>query len=63
MRLGHCMTALITPMKETGQIDKLALRNLVEKLIAEGCDGFVVCGTTAEASALSLEEKSRCCTA
>ena len=59
MRLGHCMTALITPMKETGQIDKLALRNLVEKLIAEGCDGFVVCGTTAEASALSLEEKKQ----
>lgn len=59
MRLGHCMTALITPMKETGQIDKLALRNLVEKLIAEGCDGFVVCGTTAEVSALSLEEKKQ----
>lgn len=59
MRLGHCMTALITPMKETGQIDELALRNLVEKLIAEGCDGFVVCGTTAEASALSLEEKKQ----
>ncbi|MCH1940601.1 4-hydroxy-tetrahydrodipicolinate synthase [Holdemania massiliensis] len=59
MRLGHCMTALITPMKETGQIDELALSNLVEKLIAEGCDGFVVCGTTAEASALSLEEKKQ----
>lgn len=59
MRLGHCMTALITPMKETGQIDELALRNLVEKLIAEGCDGFVVCGTTAEASALSLKEKKQ----
>ena len=59
MRLGHCMTALITPMKEMGQIDKLALRNLVEKLIAEGCDGFVVCGTTAEVSALSLEEKKQ----
>lgn len=59
MRLGHCMTALITPMKETGQVDVPALSNLVEKLIAEGCDGFVVCGTTAEASALSLEEKKQ----
>ena len=59
MRLGHCMTALITPMKETGQVDVPALRNLVEKLIAEGCDGFVVCGTTAEVSALSLEEKKQ----
>ncbi|MSA72401.1 4-hydroxy-tetrahydrodipicolinate synthase [Holdemania massiliensis] len=59
MRLGHCMTALITPMKETGQVDVPALSNLVEKLIVEGCDGFVVCGTTAEASALSLEEKKQ----
>lgn len=59
MRLGHCMTALITPMKETGQVDVPALSNLVEKLIVEGCDGFVVCGTTAEVSALSLEEKKQ----
>ena len=44
------MTALITPMTSDGQIDETALCNLVEKLIAEGCDGFVVCGTTAEAS-------------
>ena len=59
MKLGHCMTALITPMTDTGELDLTALSNLVEKLIAEGCDGFVVCGTTAEASALSREEKQQ----
>ena len=59
MKLGRCMTALITPMMETGELDLTALSNLVEKLIAEGCDGFVVCGTTAEVSALSREEKQQ----
>ena len=59
MKLGHCMTALITPMTESGEVDLTALSNLVEKLIAEGCDGFVVCGTTAEASALTREEKQQ----
>lgn len=59
MKLGHCMTALITPMRDSGELDLTALSNLVEKLIAEGCDGFVVCGTTAEASALNREEKQQ----
>ena len=35
MKLGHCMTALITPMTESGEVDLTALSNLVEKLIAQ----------------------------
>lgn len=57
MRLGHVMTALITPFTPDGQIDFKALEELIEKLIAEGCDGFVVCGTTAESASLSRDEK------
>lgn len=57
MRLGHVMTALITPFDRDGKIDFPALRRLCEKLIGEGCDGFVVCGTTGEASSLTQEEK------
>lgn len=57
MRLGHCMTALVTPFDQTEKIDKGALQKIIEKLLIEGCDGFIVCGTTGEASSLQLSEK------
>lgn len=50
-------TALITPFDKNGQIDFVGLENVVEKLINEGENGFVVCGTTAEAPTLTLQEK------
>lgn len=50
-------TALITPFDKEGNIDFEALSRLIEKLIKEGEKGFVICGTTAEAPTLSLEEK------
>jgi len=53
------ITALITPMKQDGAVDLAALRNLVEFQIAEGIDGLVPCGTTGEASTLSLEERAQ----
>lgn len=48
--------ALATPFR-SGEIDFPALRNLVNKLAAEGVAGFVVCGTTGEAAALSHTEQ------
>lgn len=51
------LTALITPFHQDYRIDYDALKRLVERLMKEGCRGFVVCGTTAEAPTLRNEEK------
>jgi len=50
------LTALITPFKDGG-VDGEALRELVERQIANGIAGLVVCGTTGEAAAMSMEER------
>ncbi|NIE77149.1 4-hydroxy-tetrahydrodipicolinate synthase [Pantoea sp. Ap-967] len=48
--------ALVTPFR-SDEIDFDALERLVKKLIADGVAGFVVCGTTGEAAALSKTEQ------
>ena len=50
------LTALITPFLEDKEIDYLSLYHIIKRLIKEGCRGFVVCGTTAEAPTLRNEE-------
>lgn len=49
--------ALITPFDKDGEVDFNALKKIVLMLIDKGCDGFVVCGTTAESATLSDDEK------
>ena len=49
--------ALITPFTPDNLIDYVALERLIKLYIKEGCDGFVVCGTTGESSTLSEKEK------
>ncbi len=56
MKLAGVLTALITPF-HNNEIDLIALTNLVTTQIALGVNGFVVCGTTGEASALNYEER------
>ncbi len=48
--------ALVTPMR-ANEIDFAALEKLVKKLLEDGVAGFVVCGTTGEAAALSKAEQ------
>ncbi len=48
--------ALATPFRG-GQVDVEALQGLVEKLLADGVRGLVVCGTTGEAAAMSEDEQ------
>nr|MDO8134111.1 4-hydroxy-tetrahydrodipicolinate synthase [Candidatus Njordarchaeum guaymaensis] len=55
--LRGTFTALITPFKQDGQIDKEGLRQLVELQLKGGVDGLVPCGTTGESATLSHEEK------
>ncbi|MFZ5957450.1 4-hydroxy-tetrahydrodipicolinate synthase [Pseudomonas knackmussii] len=48
--------ALVTPFR-AGEVDFAALQALVGKLLEGGVAGFVVCGTTGEAAALSHAEQ------
>ena len=48
--------AIITPMKDNGEIDYSAFEKLIELQIAGGTDAIIVCGTTGEASTQSHEE-------
>ena len=52
------IVALMTPMRENGDIDYVCLRKLVDWHIAQRTDAIVVIGTTGEASTLSIEEQS-----
>lgn len=49
-------TAIVTPFTSSGDIDKDALKRLVEKQIAAGIDGLVPTGTTGESPTLSKDE-------
>jgi len=50
------MTALVTPFRQDGSLDKEAFIRLVEWQIAEGSNGLVPVGTTGESPTLSHEE-------
>lgn len=54
--LGAIITAIVTPFADDGAVDEHAFVNLMGHLHANGSDGFVVCGTTGEASTLTDEE-------
>jgi 4-hydroxy-tetrahydrodipicolinate synthase len=54
--LGTVITAIVTPFDERLRVDDDAFVSLLHHLAANGSDGFVVCGTTGEASTLSDEE-------
>ena len=53
------LTALITPMKESGEVDYEGFRNLIDFQIAEGIDGLVPLGTTGETPTLDEAEEEK----
>lgn len=57
--LGAILTAIVTPFDDDLNVDEQAFVDLMHHLAAHGSDGFVVCGTTGEASTLSDEEHLR----
>src|SRR5919206_224374 len=59
MSLGSVLTAIVTPFDDDLQVDEQAFVELLHHLAAHGSDGFVVCGTTGEASTLTDEEHLR----
>ncbi len=48
--------AIVTPMKENGEVHYEKLEELLEEQIANATDAIIICGTTGEASTLSHEE-------
>lgn len=57
--LGAILTAIVTPFDDDLNVDEQAFVDLMHHLAAHGSDGFVVCGTTGEASTLTDEEHLR----
>jgi 4-hydroxy-tetrahydrodipicolinate synthase len=56
-RFGRVLTAMVTPMTHDGDVDLEVAAQLARRLVAEGNEGLVVCGTTGEAPTLSDDEK------
>jgi 4-hydroxy-tetrahydrodipicolinate synthase len=54
--LGAVLTAIVTPFDAEGRVDEDAFVALMRHLAENGSDGFVVAGTTGEASTLTDEE-------
>jgi 4-hydroxy-tetrahydrodipicolinate synthase len=48
--------AIVTPMKENGEVNYEVLADLLEEQIAGSTDAIIICGTTGESSTLSHEE-------
>ncbi len=53
------ITALITPMQSSGEIDWSAWNALIADQLSAGVAGIIPCGTTGESPTLSLDEKKR----
>src|SRR6478672_9093430 len=55
--LGAVLTAIVTPFDAGGRVNEDSFVALMRHLADNGSDGFVVAGTTGEASTLSDEEQ------
>ncbi len=56
---GSNLVAMVTPMHPDATISEPGLTNLVDHLLATGCDGIVVGGTTGESPTLTEAEAAR----
>lgn len=54
---GRLLSAMITPFDAAGAVDHDVAQQLAKRLVADGHDGLVVCGTTGESPTLSDDEK------
>jgi len=58
-KLGRCLTAMVTPFKENGEVDYEQTKKLAKALLNSGSDGLVLAATTGEAPTLSWDEEMR----
>jgi 4-hydroxy-tetrahydrodipicolinate synthase len=61
--LRGVIAAIATPVDEAGEPDCARATGLAKSLLANGCDGLNVLGTTGEATSFSLEQRKRVMTA
>src|SRR5690349_11675188 len=59
MPFGTNLVAMVTPMNPAGSTSDAGLDALVDHLLATGCDGLVVGGTTGESPTLTDDESAR----
>ncbi|MFC1929917.1 4-hydroxy-tetrahydrodipicolinate synthase [Chloroflexota bacterium] len=57
--LGRLLTAMVTPFKESGEVDYEQAKKLAAALLDSGSDGLVVVGTTGESPTLTRQEEYR----
>jgi 4-hydroxy-tetrahydrodipicolinate synthase len=57
MKLRGVIAAIVTPLDGNGEPDPAAFCDLASWLLANGCDGLNVLGTTGEATSLSVEQR------
>lgn len=55
---GRALCAMITPFTEGGALDLDGAQRLADRLVAQGCDGLVLSGTTGESPTTSDTEKA-----
>jgi 4-hydroxy-tetrahydrodipicolinate synthase len=58
-KLRGAFTALVTPMRENGDVDYEGFRGLIKFQIGEGIDGLVPLGTTGETPTLDDDEEEK----
>ena len=54
--LTGSIVAIVTPMREDGELDLARFRSLMDWHVAEGTDGIVVVGTTGESPTVDFDE-------
>ncbi|MFF3966938.1 4-hydroxy-tetrahydrodipicolinate synthase [Streptomyces griseorubiginosus] len=60
---GRALCAMVTPFTEEGALDLDGAQRLAARLVAHGCDGLVLSGTTGESPTTSDAEKAALVTA
>ena len=58
-QFSGAFTALVTPMKDSGEVDYDGFKRLIEFQITEGIDGIVPLGTTGECPTIDEDEEER----
>lgn len=57
VNFGRVLTAMITPLTQEGEVNYAVAEQLADRLVNDGSDGLVVCGTTGESPALTWQEE------
>jgi len=56
---GLAIVPLLTPFTSAGEIDEPALRRILDHIVAGGCQGVMVAGTTGEFASMSVRMRCR----